>query len=269
MLARDASNFSGNFTAERVHAWRDSGVGLILIQAFPVAYKQYAIQQQQQGVCVAMGMPWGSYIYDYLADPTWLSSCLAGLVGDLPRKLYLDEEDISLVPNNWPVAARVSTVQDSLLTADQWCSDHGLPRAAIYSAAWWWVPKLGNTSQFSDRELWAAQYDGVPDASVFTPFGGWQSCRIKQFAGSQPDGTDLNALSAEEEAELTQPDPTPAPDCSEVTAQRDGLTQSLGYLAGDCLAPVAKLKFSAQPKAVQNLIANLRAQADQHGISHA
>jgi hypothetical protein len=76
----------------------------------------------------------------------------------------------------------------------------------VYTGAWWWIPSTGNSTLFRDRKLWLAQYDDIPDATVFNPLGGWSECRVKQYAGSQPDGTDLNVLSDAEAAELEEPD---------------------------------------------------------------
>jgi hypothetical protein len=40
---------------------------------------------------------------------------------------------------------------------------------------WFWADSayMNDSTAFSDRDLWAAQYDGIADATVFTPFGGW------------------------------------------------------------------------------------------------
>lgn len=47
-----------------------------------------------------------------------------------------------------------------------------------------------------------------------------------------------------------------------------GLISSIGYMGGDLLAPVVKLKLTSQPKAVQRLVAGIRAQCDALGINH-
>lgn len=272
MLARDCSNYTVAFTPDLIAQWRAAGAGLCILQCFPPTSLQYANQRRQMDVCAQEGMSYDCYVYDYLADPTWRDGALAGLTaayddGLRPRKLWLDEEDVSLVVGNWSVAARINAIQASLIATDDWLAARDMPKAGLYTAQWWWGPKTGNSRQFAARELWTAQYDGVADATVFTPFGGWQSCRIKQFAGSQPDGTDMNVLSVDEEAELSQPSPDPAPDCSEVTSERDGLVSTLGYIAGDLLKPVVGQKGLSV--ATKRLIAGIQAQADQHGISHA
>ena len=47
----------------------------------------------------------------------------------------------------------------------------------------------------------------------------------------------------------------------------DSLVNSLGYIAGDGLAPVVAQKSGT--KAVQRLVAIIRGQADAQGIQHA
>lgn len=269
VFARDCSNFTIDFTPELLQAWRAEGVGLVIAQAFPPSYaSKYAEQRQQMRLCAQEGMPFDCYVYDYLGAPDWLDGALEGLSqaqaeeGLRPRKLWLDEEDTE-TEAGWTTADRVVAIGQSARRA----LNAGYA-TGIYTGAWWWGPKTSNNRSFTDLPLWAAQYDNIADASVFTPFGGWSACRIKQFAGSQPDGTDLNVLSADEEAELTGG--TPPVDDTERQQLQDtinGLVSSLGYISSDLLAPVAKQK--AGSKAVQRLVAGIRDQADQHGIQHA
>lgn len=57
-----------------------------------------------------------------------------------------------------------------------------------YTAGWWWQHHtMQGTHDFSQYPLWAAQYDGVADLSVFTPFGGWTACQGKQYTGNPVD----------------------------------------------------------------------------------
>lgn len=271
-FARDCSNYTtDNFTPELIESWRASGVGLVIIQAFPPEYtSKYAEQVNQMRVCAQVGMPFDCYIYDYLGAPDWLDGALNGIQGSglRPRKLWLDEEDTE-TEVGWTPQQRIDAITSSIERALWWAHDENkLPYPGIYTGGWWWVPKTGNSKLFEDLDLWVAQYDGIADASVFTPFGGWTSCRIKQYAGTQPDGTDLNVLSVEEEAELNG-GVVPVND-TELKVMQDkinGLVSSLGYIAGDLLAPVVKQKTAS--KAVQRLIAGIRSQAEQQGIKHA
>jgi hypothetical protein len=202
MLARDVSNYSVPLTPELLEQWKAEGVGHLLIQAFPPDYQQYAEQRNQMRAAVAAGLTFDCYVYDYLSDPTWLWGALDGIAQALqqPHMIWLDEEDVQTDQGMDPeyrvylIRARVQNVKDR-----GWS-------VGIYTGQWWWVPKTGNSSEFSGLKLWTAQYDNIANASVFSPYGGWMECRVKQYAGSQPDGTDLNVLSAAEEAELTGTD---------------------------------------------------------------
>lgn len=256
-------------------SWRPDGLGLVIVQSHPADYGQGRSLQLMR-LCRDSGVPWDAYIYQYLAYQDWLPAALETLdlakaEGLVPRKLWLDVEDVDS-GQNWAPVQRIAAVERDLALCDQWLLNNGLlPNTAIYSAAWYWRPYMANTLQFADRQLWAAQYDGVADASVFTPFGGWTSCRVKQYLGSQPDGTDLNVLSVDEEAELNggggSEDPVTDEERQQMQSTINGLVSSLGYIAGDLLAPVAPQKSNT--KAVANLVAGIRQQADQHGISHA
>lgn len=218
MLARDVSNYTVPLTAALLAQWKAEGVGLVLIQAFPPSYGQYAEQRDQMAMCAQEGMPFDGYIYDYLGDPTWLRGALDGLDQALlpslkPRQLWLDEEDTE-TEAGWSQQQRVAAIKESEVAAVLRGYSTG-----IYTSPWWWVPRTGNSTSLRTLNLWAAQYDGIADASVFTPFGGWASCSIKQYAGSQPGGTDLNVLSTDEEAELTKPEePLPDPSCDQYKA---------------------------------------------------
>ena len=55
--------------------------------------------------------------------------------------------------------------------------------SGIYSSSSQWSPIMGGTSQFSQYPLWYAHYDNNPSFSDFSPFGGWSSPAIKQYAG--------------------------------------------------------------------------------------
>lgn len=199
VYARDCSNYTVDTLP--LDQWKAEGVGLVIIQAFPLSYHQYAEQRAQMAACAAAGLPFDCYVYDYLGDPTWLWGALDGLdqiflPSHKPRMVWLDEEDVE-TEAGWLPSQRVTAMSGSIASVIQ----RGY-RCGIYSSPWWWTPRTANSWAFDDLPLWAAEYDGIADALVFTTFGGWDVCAIKQYAGTQPDGTDLNVLSAAEEAEL-------------------------------------------------------------------
>lgn len=274
MRAVDVSNYTVTLTPEVLAAWQDAGIGLVVIQCFPPSYAQYATQREQMRACAAAGMPWDAYIYDYLADPTWRNAAMAGLTqahdeeGLIPRKLWLDEEDVE-TEQGWTPQEREQAVVDSYQRAFGWGRDQAtIVTVGIYTSAWWYVPKTGNSDSLAHVPLWTAEYDNVADAAAFTAYGGWESCRIKQFAGSQPDGTDLNVLSEDEAAELAGGGTAPVDDAERDALQSkiDALVNSLGYIGGDVLKPLTRKTAGAY---VKTAVAQIRAVCDQHGINHA
>ena len=227
MLARDLSKYTKVMTADDFRAWRDQDIGLVIIQAHPPGYGQERSLDLVRAATEAE-MPWDAYMYQYLAYTDWLPSALGTLdilaaEGLVPRKAWLDVEDVDS-GKGWPVSDRIGAVWRDLALVDAWTAAQGRPEGGIYSAAWYWNGYMGGRHDFAERRLWAAQYDDVADASVLTLFGGWSGCRIKQYAGSQPDGTDLDVLSAEEAAEI-EPVPPDNP-C-------EGVMNGLAYVCDD------------------------------------
>lgn len=269
VLAVDASKFT--VSPPPIDAWKANGVELVIIQAHPAQYGQERSLELMRAVSAA-GLPWDAYIYQYLAFLDWLPGALetldlAAAEGLVPRKGWLDVEDNSASAGGLSVTRRIGAVQRDLDLLDGWLSAHERPPAGIYSADWYWPAWMANTSRFNDRQLWAAQYDGNPDTTNVVLFGGWAECRIKQYAGSQPDGTDLDSLSDVEAEELTGGNDVTDPEREAMQNQINGLVSSLGYIAGDLLSPVASQKTGT--KAVKNLVTGIRSQADAHGIAHA
>ncbi len=269
----DVSKYTIPVDVGVVQSWQAAGIRLLIIQSHPADYGQERSLEIMRAAQAA-GMPFDAYVYQYLAYEDWLPGALATLdlaaaEGLLPRKVWLDVEDVDS-GKGWTPEQREQAVQRDLDLCDAWLAAHGRPRASIYSAKWYWDPYLGGSSAFGDRQLWNANYDNVADTTVFTPYGGWvaQDVAIKQYAGSQPDGTDLDVLSAEEEAELTSggnPDVTDD-ERTQMQTKIDSLVNSLGYLAGDVLRPLTRKSAAAY---VKTAVAQIRAQAEQQGISHA
>lgn len=265
-LCRDVSNYTVSLTAEMIQQWKSEGVGLVIIQAFPQTYHQYAEQRDQIRVCASQGMLWDAYCYDYLGSPSWLDGCLHGLTrvhdeeGLLPRMIFLDEEDVES-EQGWSPLQRTTAINQSMLRADRWSVTYGLQVCGIYTAAWWWRPRTANSGMCAGRKLWWAEYDGIPDATVFTPFGSWDAsmARVKQYAGTQPDGTDLNVLSDAEEAELgPTPDPVPIPEPPPTECQpyKDAIARAVNRLQIEDQRKTAAGKPAALRRTVHREIAS-------------
>ncbi len=210
MLAKDCSNYSVNPLP--LEQWKAAGIGLVLAQMFPPSYRQYIQQGQQMRQCADAGMPFDLYCYDYVADPSWRDQAILGMTslasaGLVARRLWADEEDVSGGSKAMSPARRVTAVRATLQALDLAPSRLGL--TGVYTGGWWWKPSTANYQGFADRPLWDAHYDGIADASGdYLPYGGWSFASIKQFAGSQSDGTDLDVLSATEVGQLITPEGT-------------------------------------------------------------
>lgn len=240
MRAVDVSNYSDEITADTLAAWRAADVGLVIIQAFPPSYAQYAEQRRQMQACQDAGMPFDVYVYDYLASPDWRDGALYGLdaakaAGHVPGRVWLDEEDVSPSAQRLTAAEGVAAIQASVTAAQARGWDVG-----IYTGAWWWGPYTSNSTAFTALPLWLAQYDGVEDAAAITPVGGWTTAAVKQYAGTSSlrgvGGVDLNVLSAGEAARVNPPTPVPAPPADDVDTLRRrvaDLESALGYATVD------------------------------------
>jgi Glycosyl hydrolases family 25 len=199
--AVDVSNYTSPLSPAALNQWRDvHDIGLVIVQAInpPPGYPAGQTQQQIEA-CAQAGIITDAYVFLWThsnvdADMRAKLATLGGLELHV-RKLWLDVEDTA----GAAVEQRLTSIRQALAVCDGWCKTYGKPRTGIYTGRWWWQGYLGNTTEFGDRDLWASQYDGIDDATVFSPFGGWTACRIKQHAGTSTlagvGNVDLNVLS--------------------------------------------------------------------------
>jgi GH25 family lysozyme M1 (1,4-beta-N-acetylmuramidase) len=203
----DISNYSGPVSQDTLFAWREMhDVGLVIVQAIEPPPNFPAGQTRQQiQACVAAAIPVDAYLFLWTAsnveqDMRTKLALLNGLEHWV-RKIWLDVEDTTPAS----AAQRVSSIRQALAVLDGWALAHARPLPGIYSARWWWTAYIDDTTEFADRQLWTAQYDGIDNTSVFNRFGGWGSCRIKQYAGTSTlagqGNVDLNVLSDQERAD--------------------------------------------------------------------
>lgn len=149
---------------------------------------------------------------------------------------------------------RAQDVIDARAAADEWAAGRTLPESGGYSGQWYRDEYLGGWWPEGWRQWWA-DYSAPPGSLI----GGL-------VVAHQYTSTPIDMDEMLESEIVTQPTGDP---CAPVEAQRDGLINTLGYVGGDLLSPVAKLKLTSQPKAVQALVAGIRGVCDQQGISHA
>jgi hypothetical protein len=200
MHAVDVSNYTSTLTSSALARWKTQhDIGLVIVQAVdpPVGYPTGRTRQQIEA-CAVAGIETDVYVYLFVRENVEadMRSKLALLNGleHMVGRVWVDIEDTSAAT----VAARVSAIRKALAVTDGWSAAHNKPRTGIYGARWYWTAYLTNTTEFSDRDLWAAQYDGIEDTTVFNPFGGWTRCVLKQYAGTSAlagvTGVDLNVV---------------------------------------------------------------------------
>jgi hypothetical protein len=186
-LALDISNYTGPITIADVAAWRDAGVGLVIVQAVdpPAGYPPGCTLQQIQTLNEA-DMPADAYVFFWFdSDPGHVDHALSLLEGIKLGRVWLDLEDVSA--KGYDQATTEAKVADALQRCDAWSQAHNLPSTGIYTGSWYWASELymGNTQTFKGRDLWDAHYDYIPDAlQGFQSYGGWTGCVIKQHIGS-------------------------------------------------------------------------------------
>lgn len=237
MRAVDVSNYTSMLSQGVLDAWQNQhGVGLVIVQSLnpPLGYPP-GVTRQQINACAQAGMPVDIYLWlwtnsDVSAD-MWNKLAVVDGLEHLIRKVWVDVEDAAPAT----VVARIEAARAAFAVADAWCQMHEKPPAGLYSARWYWPTYMGNTTEFGDRALWDADYDGDPDNEAgWQPYGGWSERRIKQYAGTSTlagqGGVDLNVLSIAEEAELTHPEPIPEPIPPDCQPFKDALERAVNRL---------------------------------------
>lgn len=204
--AVDVSNYTSYISLLNLMVWREQlDIGLVLVQSLDSArFPQTRTTQQLIG-CHAAGIACDVYVYPFFANG--ISDCArrlneAAQAGVPIRRVWLDVEDVDPSQAAWTPSQRIEMLKRWFDTCDQFPAAHR--PAGYYGGAWYHVPYLADTVEFSDRPLWAAQYDGIDDTNVFTPFGGWSTLAIKQYRGTSVlggiTGVDLDVLSDQERA---------------------------------------------------------------------
>ena len=256
----DLSNYSGELSAQQVADLKAAGIVLGIVQAVdpPAGYPRGVTRQQIQAL-TAGGIVVDAYIWLWFdLDIADIERKLALLQGLQIRQLWLDVEDQAAA--RYDQATCEIKVRQALERCDEFPTTLGRP-TGVYSGRWFWTDAryMNNTTVFSDRLLWDSQYDDIPDTDVFRPYGGWQSCAIKQYKGTSTfgsvSGVDLNVLSAAELAALDGGDV----DCAELQQKVDGFAVTIADMAdriGDAI-----LAETRRPKGMRKTY--LRSLVDQ------
>lgn len=151
--------------------------------------------------------------------------------------------------------SRSDDVLAARAAADEWAADHGLPPSGGYSGQWYVDEYLGGWWPDGWVKWWAAY--GITPGSLI---GG--DVVAHQYTS---DPIDMDVMLESEIVTQSGGDVTDE-ERQQMQNKIDGLVNSLGYIAGDLLAPVAKQKTLSV--AVKKLVAGIRSQADEQGIHH-
>lgn len=152
---------------------------------------------------------------------------------------------------------RQQDVLDARAAADEWAAERGDPPSGGYSGPWYQSDYLGGWWPDGWLKWWAA-YGIAPGSLIGGPV-------VAHQYTSTPVDQDVML-----DSEIVSGGTPPVDDAerAQMQATIDGLVSSLGVIAGNALAPVVAQK-SPVSKAVKNLVATIRWQAEAHGISHS
>jgi len=95
------------------------------------------------------------------------------------NRMWIDIEDE--VPSKY-YDANTSVNQEFLAAMVAKLNDLKVP-VGIYSTKTYWTNILNNVEGYNIYPLWYPRYDAVDSMDFFSPFGGWESCDIKQTGG--------------------------------------------------------------------------------------
>lgn len=208
--AVDVSNYTSDWTQAAIRAWMSAhDVGLVIVQSLDRGRFPGSQTARHLADCADAGLKCDLYVYPFFANgesdaARRLSE--AFLTGVPIRRVWLDVEDVDPSQAAWTPAQRIDMVHRWLDSCDRYPARHA---AGVYTGRWYWDnPKyMSNTTAFSDRLLWDANYDHVDDPTVgFVPYGGWtlSMLAVKQYFGTTElggvKGVDLNVLSDAERA---------------------------------------------------------------------
>lgn len=88
--------------------------------------------------------------------------------------------------------AEGTTVSDRIIITAKYSAELKAEfEVGIYTGAYWWPSKMGNSNAFSDLPLWLASYgsndpDEPRDQIYFANFGGWTDVAVHQYSSTIP-----------------------------------------------------------------------------------
>lgn len=202
-LAIDCSNYSGELSAQQASDLYAAGVRKAIVQ---MVNERVLTHRQQIPVLLAAGIEVEGYVYVWFGTEPGSAEWAAQRVGwacdelakfpGATRRMWLDceQSDHDTPPFDYVHAPTSPTIRACVAAVRDRGFDPG-----IYTAAWWWIPGVSNSTEFCDLPLWNANYDLDPDLDEVN-FGGWTVPRMEQFKGStslaRVPMVDLNSFAA-------------------------------------------------------------------------
>lgn len=177
-LAIDVSNYSTRFNAS---ALAQAGVKRAVVQ---IVNERVTTHRQQIPALLAAGIEVEAYVYQWFSGgESFIRQRMNWALDELAfypdvRRVWLDCEQGE--DDDPPYGGGLYT-RDMIRLAVSLAGERGY-EVGIYSAKWWMDRFLHEVTEFAHLPLWVAQYDGRQD-TAFVPFGGWERCEMKQYAG--------------------------------------------------------------------------------------
>lgn len=260
----DISNLQDQPSAYRTAAWYEAAE-FVIAQAIPRPVPP-GLTTSQLVAAQSDGKAVGIYTWLW-HDPSWRLGDQS-VEGDQLARLACVDDSISLdmrpwldveddQSTNWS-ASGVLTRRDDVLRALETLNDWAAKRGGIIAGGYtsvYFINRLLGGWWPSGVPLWLADYN-QPAGSVLDG----------RVVGHQWTSKPIDQDVFLESEFIVTTDPTPSPDPAPPDCS--GLISSLGYIAGDALAPVVAQKTKGT-KAMQALIAAIQHEADAHGINHA
>lgn len=178
MIAVDVSNYTTNLDPQALAA---AGVKRVIVQ---IVNERVLTHREQIPALLAAGIEVEAYVYQWFSSgPEFIRHRMTWALDELAafpevRRVWLDCEQSET--DDPPYGGGLYTtdmIREAVTLAGERAYEVG-----IYTAKWWWDRFQHEVTAFSMLPLWVAQYDDQPDA-IFVPFGGWERCEMKQYAG--------------------------------------------------------------------------------------
>lgn len=172
------SQYSGEITADDWRRAREAGVGLAIVKLSTFAGWAADLAVRQLAAAAVAGLPVAGYLWcefgEGPVEQVRQALSIADAAGVALRWLALDVEH-----DAWRGAGAITAWVRRAAEAVR-----ERTRPVIYTARWFWHGHLGDPTDCADLPLWTAQYDGVADLGVWTPYGGWTEIVAKQYQGT-------------------------------------------------------------------------------------